>query len=115
MFDEEPDAPLHGECEAEIQRLQAALTAIRDLKPRPFAGIPADWNEQVAACEECQRYKGHPIQNGICDTHRQPLWARERHGRHEEAAIGYRAKDIAREALQPSQAPDQPQTEKPHA
>lgn len=90
----------------EIERLRAinaelleALTAIRDLKPRAFNGIPADWNEQIAACEDCQRYKGHPIQNGICDTHRQPIWARERHNKHEEAALGYRAMEIAREAL----------------
>jgi hypothetical protein len=29
-FDEQPDAPLHGECEAEIHRLEAQVKMLRD-------------------------------------------------------------------------------------
>ena len=79
--------------------LLAALIEIRDLAPRPFEGFPADWREQIAACAECQSYKGHPIQGGICDTHRQPLWARESHEKAERAALGARASIIARDAI----------------
>lgn len=81
-----------------IGKLVEALEKIRDLKPAPFA-FPADWSEQIAACPECQRYKGHPIQQGICDTHRKPLYERERHDSFEEKVRGYRASTIAREAL----------------
>ncbi len=31
MFDQEPDGPLHGECAAEIHRLEAELAAARKL------------------------------------------------------------------------------------
>ena len=51
----------------------AALREIADLEPRPFV-MPADWEEQIAACVECQGWaKNHPIQQGICDVHRRPL------------------------------------------
>jgi len=79
--------------------LREALEEIANLKPRPFEGEPADWQEQIKACEDCQKYTGHPIQQGICDKHRQPIWARDEHERHERRMIGDRAKDIARTAL----------------
>jgi hypothetical protein len=82
-----------------VERLVAALERIRDLKPRPYDKHPADWSEQIDACEECQRYSGHPIQQGICNTHRRPLWDREAHDKHEKRALGSRAALIAREAL----------------
>lgn len=83
---------------AEVERYREALTRIVDLAPRPF-DFPADWHEQIAACAECKRYEGHPIQQGICNEHRRPLWAREEHARFEAQAEGPRAKEIAREAL----------------
>lgn len=76
-----------------------ALRKIEALKPEEFDGFPADWSEQVAACSECQRYKGHPIQQGICDEHRRPFYERERHDAREAEAIGPRARIIARDAL----------------
>jgi len=79
-------------------RLTSALEAIAGLEPAPFA-FPEDWSEQIAACPECQRYRGHPIQQGICDQHRKPLYQRESHEEFEHKAIGYRAKTIARHAL----------------
>jgi hypothetical protein len=91
----------HDALEEENKRLRQALEEIRDLEPVPFDGFPADWNEQINACEECQRYKDHPIQRGICDRHRQPIWARERHESSEVKRTGYRAKSIARQALEP--------------
>jgi hypothetical protein len=94
-----------------LQQAVEALREIRDLEPRPFDGIPTDWDEQIAACPECQRYKGHPIQCGICDQHRKPLWARERHDENERLSIGWRAKDIAREALAAAESALQKQPE----
>lgn len=84
--------------EAQSDRLVEALERIRDLEQAPFE-YPADMWEQIAACEDCQRYKDHPIQRGICDTHRRPFWAREKHDDHEERRLGWSAKGIAREAL----------------
>lgn len=83
---------------AEREGVVKALEQIRDLKPTPF-NFPADWHEQIDACPECARYKAHPIQQGICDKHRRPLWEREKHENNEEKAVGYRAIGIAREAL----------------
>ncbi len=84
---------------SQLAKAIVALEAIRDREPAPFE-MPADWNEQIAGCSECQGWaKDHPIQRGICDTHRGPLWARERHDKAETAALGYRAISIAREAL----------------
>lgn len=82
-----------------VLEAEATLARIRDLEPEPFNGEPDDWSEQIAACPECQRYRDHPIQNGICDTHRQPIWARERHAEREEKRVGWRAKVIARDLL----------------
>ncbi len=76
-----------------------ALREIRDLQPKPFTGFPPDWRDQIESCPECQSYKGHPIQCGICDTHRKPLWDRERHEKSESHAQGPRAKEIAFNAL----------------
>lgn len=75
-----------------------ALEEIIALERQEFA-FPADWQDQINACPECKRYQGHPIQQGICDEHRRPLWDREKHDSHEQKALIYRAKDIAREAL----------------
>lgn len=83
---------------AEAKRLVEALEEIRDLKPEEYQ-FPADWSEQIEACEECQRYRDHPIQRGICDRHRRPIWDRESHESREEKRIGWRAKDVARQAL----------------
>lgn len=86
--------------EAVAARLREALTQIVELSEAPFK-FPVDWDQQIEACSECQRYKGHPIQRGICDTHRRPIYERERHDESEQKAIGYRAKTIARQALTP--------------
>lgn len=94
---------------AEIERLSAALAErdealkkISTLSERPPA-FPADWGEQIAACPDCQRYKTHPVMNGICDTHRKPIYEAEAHRHREEVSIGYRAKDIARAVLTDTQ------------
>lgn len=76
---------------------EEALAKIVELEPRPSAHA-LDW-PAIDACEDCQRYKDHPIQRGICNTHRRPIWDREKHEIHEEKALGYRAKGIARDAL----------------
>lgn len=76
-----------------------ALTRIRDLKPTPFPWPPEGWAEARASCSECKRYEGHPIQNGICDTHRQPFYDLQRHGEFEAKALGARASLLARDAL----------------
>lgn len=76
---------------------EEALQQIVQLEPRP-SGHALDWSA-IDACEDCQRYKDHPIQRGICGTHRRPIWDREKHDAHEEKALGYRAKGIARDAL----------------
>lgn len=86
------------------QTMAGALKEIRDLKERPFDKWPEDWHEQIEACPDCQRYKNHPIQNGICDTHRRPIWAREKHDAHETSALGYRAMAVARDALSAAKA-----------
>ena len=86
----------------ENDRLRAALKEIESLEARPFDGFPEDWSKQIDQCSECQRYKGHPIQQGICDEHRKPLWAREKHDRDELMANGYRMKLIARNVLEKS-------------
>jgi hypothetical protein len=83
-----------------IAELLAALREIESLQPQPFDGIPADWHEQIAACDECQGWaKHHTIQQGICNTHRRPLWDREHHNASEATALGPRAMLIARSAI----------------
>ena len=113
MLDKEDPGPTYAEIQAalnaaeatitslraELERKDAALREITELEPRPSTLYPADWREQIAACPECQRYKDHPIQRGICDTHRRPIYATERHNEHETSILGYRAKGIARAAL----------------
>ena len=82
-------------------RLEAALKAleeIRDLEPREKP-LPADHWDQIRACPECQRHADHPVQRGICNDHRRPMWDREAHSDREERALGYRAKAIARTAI----------------
>lgn len=91
------------EQQAEIERLKAALREIADITERKKNCYPPDWREQIAACPECQRYKDHPIQRGICDDHRRPIYAQEEHDAHETKVLGYRAQDIARAALGDSQ------------
>lgn len=82
-----------------IETLVKALEEIRDLQPQAFNAYPADWNEQIAACDDCQRYKDHPLMRGICDTHRKPMYDRESHDAHQVRALGYHAKSMARDAL----------------
>ena len=89
---------------AENERLREALTLIRDWEPKPFA-FPEDWSEQIKACPKCQAYAGHPVQMGVCDEHRRPLWDREKHDAHGERLRGWEAKSIARAAL--NKDPDQ--------
>lgn len=86
--------------EAKAARLETALVEIRDLRERPYTEFPSDWTAQIAACSECQSYRGHPIQQGICNQHRKPLYARDGHDAHETSILGIRARDIARAALE---------------
>jgi hypothetical protein len=58
--------------------ISEALESIRAFEDAPFDGFPADWHEQIKRCAECQRFKDHPIQGGICDEHRRPLHERDR-------------------------------------
>lgn len=88
-----------GHLRHRIETLEKALEEIRDLEPATFNAYPADWKEQIDACEKCQDYKNHPIMRGICDTHRQPMNDRESHDAHQVRILGYRAKGIARDAL----------------
>lgn len=90
--------------EAQLAKAVTALKAIIDLEPAPFV-MPADWAEQIATCSECQRYKDHPIQQGICDMHRRPLDQRERHNDHQQKTLIYRAQEIAHEALSSEKRP----------
>jgi hypothetical protein len=78
--------------------LLAALRQNADWESREFE-FPADWHEQIDACEECQRYAGHPVQQGICNTHRRPLWDRETHDANQRELRGLYARGIARAAL----------------
>lgn len=83
----------------------AALSEIANLKAREFTKFPADWREQIKACPECQSYKNHPVQQGICDEHRRPLWARKAHDEHEQSILGIRAAEIARVAIRKATSP----------
>ena len=85
--------------DALIKELVAALDEIANIKERKKDCYPPDWRKQIAACPECHRYKGHPIQQGICDEHRKPIYAQEDHDKHETKILGYRSMDIARAAL----------------
>lgn len=87
--------------DAEIARLREALEYIRDIEPAQFNAYPADWNDQIKACEKCQSFRDHPLFRGICDTHRQPMYRRDAHDAHQVRALGYRAKSMARDALSP--------------
>lgn len=88
-----------------IGRLVEALEKIAHWAPRPFE-MPANWSEQIEACADCQRYSGHPIQRGICDTHRRPLWDREKHDKHQDVMRGLDAQQIAAAALASIPTPD---------
>ncbi|GAA0768621.1 hypothetical protein [Brevundimonas olei] len=85
------------EAERKLAEAVATLKEIAAIEPEPFDG-GLDM-EAIRACEECRRYEGHPVQHGICNTHRRPIWDREKHESHEEKALGYRAKSIARTFL----------------
>jgi hypothetical protein len=82
-----------------VPQMIEALRKIEALKPEPFT-FPADWQEQIARCPECQDWKArkHPFKS-ICDEHSRPLWARDSHDEFERKAIGSRARLIARDAL----------------
>lgn len=82
-----------------VETLTKALEEIRDLQPQEFNAYPSDWQEQRDACDDCQRYKDHPLMRGICDTHRKPMYDRESHDAHQVRSLGYRAKSMARDAL----------------
>lgn len=95
----QPPADMIAEAaEANARRLSEALTEIRDLEPKPFEG-GLDWAE-IGSCKECQDYKDHPLMRGICNTHRRPLFDRETHDSREEKRLGWRAKSMARAALE---------------
>lgn len=79
--------------------LLGALRAVVAMEPEPFPFDHVAWGAEVDACSECQRYQGHPIQAGICDAHRRPLWARDGHDKHEQQAMHWRMRDLAREAI----------------
>jgi hypothetical protein len=96
------------EARARTGALEGALREIVALERKPF-DFPADWKEQIEACDECQRYRSHPIQQGICDKHRRPLWDREKHDSQEQKALIYRAKGVAREALVSSPPREDPE------
>lgn len=83
---------------ARVAELVSGLVSIRDMEDRPYEGPHFD-PAAVDACPECQRYAGHPIQNGICDEHRRPFYARQKHDASEKGARGYRASSIARSLL----------------
>lgn len=89
-----------------IEILTKALEEIRDMHPEPF-DFPRDLSQQIASCGECARYKKHPIQKGICDEHRRPIWARERHDKDELARMAPRARTIASKALAEAMRPDE--------
>lgn len=78
--------------------LLKALREIAGLGKSEFQ-FPEDWSEQVASCAECQEYANHPVQAGICNTHRQPLWARDAFDRRQRLSLGIQAQQIASEAI----------------
>lgn len=83
-----------------VSELEGALKKIINYEPEKVTGvIPDDWSEQIKNCPECQRYKGHPIQNGICDTHRKPLYERDRQEEHLYRTQHIQMVYIARAAL----------------
>lgn len=83
-----------------VAKLVEALEAIASMQPKPIDDpFPADWSAQIAACPECQSYKNHPIQNGICNLHRKPIWERERREKQAEGQVKYHMRDTALEAL----------------
>ena len=85
--------------DAELKRLREALAEIAEIKERKKSCYPPDWQDQINTCPECQRYKDRPIQRGICDDHRRPIYAQKDHDMHETRILGYRAQSIARAAL----------------
>lgn len=88
---------------AENEALRRALKTIVECEPKPIDDpFPADWEEQIKACSECQGWaKNHPIQNGICDLHRKPIWERERREKAARSFLPHDMRDIARAALTP--------------
>ncbi len=81
-----------------VAELIEALRRIRDMKPREYTGPEFD-SEASAACPDCIKYQGHPIQQGICDEHRRPFYTRQDHDKFEEQAKGSRCYLIASTAL----------------
>lgn len=90
------------EAERKLAEAEEVIKEIAAIEPKPFDG-GLDM-EAIRACEECRRYEGHPVQHGICNTHRRPIWDREKHDSREEKALGYRAKSIARTFLSSKEA-----------
>jgi len=90
--------------------LALVLKQIAEMRPEPFV-MPADFESNIKACPECQGWaKNHPIQNGICGTHRRPLWDRERHDRFEREAIGPRCQSLAQRTLDQFNRENKPTT-----
>lgn len=76
-----------------------ALNYISGISERKKNCYPIDWREQIAVCPECQRYKDHPIQQGICDEHRKFIYRQREHDAHETKILGYRSQAMAKDAL----------------
>jgi hypothetical protein len=85
---------------AENARLREALESIIEMHPMDEFQFPGDWSAQIASCPECQGWaKNHPIQQGICDEHRKPLYEKEKYEKNQRLALPYRMKDMAAAAL----------------
>jgi hypothetical protein len=86
---------------AENARLREALEKIIGMQPMDEFQFPGDWSAQIASCPECQGWaKNHPIQQGICDEHRKPLYEKEKYEKNQRLALPYRMKAIAAAALE---------------
>lgn len=90
--------------------LALVLKQIAEMRPVPFV-FPADFESNIKACPECQGWaKNHPIQRGICDEHRKPLNARDRHEQFEAQAIGPRCQLLAQRTLDQFNRENKPTT-----
>lgn len=51
-FDEQPDAPLHGECAAEIARLEGVVESLKFMVRRNMGYAPGDYQCKCVLCGE---------------------------------------------------------------
>ena len=65
MFDEEPDGDPHGECAAEIHRLQAELSAIASVLPVPIYMDPPDGGSVTIAQQVARLVKDRDEANTL--------------------------------------------------